>query len=54
MILLNKAEAETQMQKMYSYQEGKGVEVGKNWEVGININTLLCIKEEGEEEGDRE
>ena len=42
--LICKAKIESQMQRTYGYQGGKGVG-GTNWEIGIDIYTLLCIKQ---------
>ena len=39
---LYKAEIETHRKQMYGYPKGK--QGGMNWEVGIDIYTLLCME----------
>ena len=42
--LICKAEMETQMYTTNLWLPSGGREVGMNWEIGIDIYTLLCIK----------
>ena len=43
-VLTGKAEIETQMQRTNGWRLG-GARGGMNWEAGIDIYTLLCIKQ---------
>ena len=40
-----KAEIETQMQRTNVWTPGEKVRGGMNWEIGIDVYTLICIKQ---------